>query len=168
MAEWLKLEPALADHDLRGVLYVSREYAPLVLSEGQLSSTSLDLLNALLTHPDVASSLKDQVKQLEPAELSLFMDKILAKARLEEEWGVPPILEACILLAGLDVTQAERLAAFLKERPGTQIRASIIPKIADCAWAQPLFSEWSTDATVVKPVKSAIKLRSGNGNFSVK
>src|SRR6202020_620306 len=100
--------------------YVGREYAPLLLPEDRLSSTSVDLLNALLTHPEVASSLKDQVKQMPPPELAICMDKILDKARTEQEWGVPPILDACILLAELDATQSERLAAFLKERPGSQ------------------------------------------------
>ena len=69
--EWLRLDPPLGDRDLRGVLYVGREYAPLLLPEDRLSSTSLDLINALLTHPEVAASLKDQVKQMPPPELAI-------------------------------------------------------------------------------------------------
>ena len=166
--EWLRLDPPLGDRDLRGVLYVGREYAPLLLPEDRLSSTSLDLLNALLTHPEVAASLKDQVKQMPPPELAICMDKILDKARLEQEWGVPPILDACILIAGVDATQAARLAAFLKERPGSQIKASIVPKIGDYDWARPVLQGWSSDTTVGAPVKSAIKLRGADGNIAVK
>ena len=36
--EWLTLPPQLADQDLRGLLYVSREYAPLITPEDRLSS----------------------------------------------------------------------------------------------------------------------------------
>ncbi len=166
--EWLRLDPPLGDRDLRGVLYVGREYAPLLLPEDRLSSTSLDLLNALLTHPEVAASLKEKVKQMPPPELAICMDKILDKARLEQEWGVPPILDACILIAGVDTTQAARLAAFLKERPGSQIKASIVPKIGDYDWARPVLHGWSSDTTVGAPVKSAIKLRGADGNIAVK
>jgi predicted KAP-like P-loop ATPase len=166
--EWLRLDPTLGDRDLRGVLYVGREYAPLLLPEDRLSSTSLDLLNALLTHPEVAASLKDQFKQMPPPELAICMDKVLDKARLEQEWGVPPILDACILIAGVDSTQAARLAAFLKERPGSQIKASIVPKIGDCDWAKTVLQGWSSDNAVGAPVKSAIKLRGADGNIAVK
>ena len=166
--EWLRLDPTLGDRDLRGVLYVGREYAPLLLPEDRLSSTSLDVLNALLTHPEVAASLKDQVKQIPPAELAICMDKILDRAPTEQEWGVPAILDACILIAELDLTQSERLAAFLKERPGSQIKASIVPKISDYAWAKPVLRGWLSDTTVGAATKSAIKLRGTDGNVAIK
>lgn len=36
--EWLTLPPRIADRDLRGVLYVSREHAPLITPQDRLSS----------------------------------------------------------------------------------------------------------------------------------
>ena len=59
--EWLTLPPVLADTDLRGALYVSREHAPLITPEDRLSSESAELLTALLEHPDMAASLKDRL-----------------------------------------------------------------------------------------------------------
>src|SRR6266567_9576312 len=51
--EWLALSPRLADQDLRGILYVSREHAPLITPEDRLSSDAAEVLGALLEHPDM-------------------------------------------------------------------------------------------------------------------
>ena len=51
--EWLAITPQLADTDLRGVLYVSREHAPLITPEDRLSSEGAELLTAILKSPDI-------------------------------------------------------------------------------------------------------------------
>jgi predicted KAP-like P-loop ATPase len=96
------------------------------------------------------------------------MDRLLDRARREQEWGVPPILEACMVVAEIDPLQGQRLAGFLKDRPRAQVKANIVPKIADQMWAKGVFSAWEQDDDIIKPVKSAIKQRRGNGNISVK
>lgn len=168
ITEWLRLPPQLSDRDLRGVLYVSREHAPLIMPEDRLSSDTVELLTALLEHPDMASSVKDRLRAVPRPEISVIMDRLFDRARQEQEWGVPPILEACLVVAQADPPQGQRLAGFLKERPGAQIKPNIVPKIADQPWAKGVFSAWDDDDEVSKPVKSAIKQRRGNGNISVK
>ena len=71
-------------------------------------------------------------------------------------------------VAAADAPQGQRLAGFLKERPVTQIKASIVPKIADEPWSKNVFDAWNEDEDVAKPVKNAIKARRSNGNVSVK
>ena len=61
MQEWLALPPQLADQDLRGLLYVSREYAPLITPEDRLSSDGAEVLSALLEHPAMAQSFKPRL-----------------------------------------------------------------------------------------------------------
>lgn len=168
ITDWLRLPPQLGDRDLRGVLYVSREHAPLITPEDRLSSETVELLTALLEHPDMANSLKDRLASVPRAEVSVIMDRLLDQARQEQEWGVPPILEACIVVAKIDPSQGMRLAAFLKDRPGAQVKANIVPKIADQIWAKSVFSIWEEDGDVNKPVKNAIRQRRGNGDISVK
>lgn len=165
--EWLRLPPRLADQDLRGVLYVSREHAPLITPEDRLSSDGAELLGALLEHPDMASDLKDRLSKLSRAEIPVIMNRLLEKARQEQEWGVPPILEACLVVARADPPQGARLAAFLTERPAAQIRANIVPKIAEEPWAKRVFDAWDKLAGVSTPVKNAIKERSRNGNVGI-
>ncbi|MFK3889218.1 P-loop NTPase fold protein [Sphingomonas sp. NPDC079357] len=166
VTEWLTLPPALADVDLRGALYVSREHAPLVTPEDRLSSEAADLLSALLEHPDMAAALGDRLAKVARAETTVMMDRLLDRARQEQAWGVPPILEACLAIAEADPAQGARLAAFLRERPPAQIEPNIVPKIGDRPWAAGVFQAWER-GEVSRPVKAAIKKRRESGNVAV-
>jgi predicted KAP-like P-loop ATPase len=137
------------------------------MPEDRLSSEAVELLEALLEHPDMAASIKDRLMALPRPDISVIMDRLLGRARQEQEWGVPPILDACLVVAAVDPPQGQRLAGFLTERPGPQIKPSIIPKIADQLWSKNVFSAWDSDDDVGRTVKSAIKARRGNGNVSV-
>jgi len=165
--EWLTLPPKIADRDLRGVLYVSREHAPLITPEDRLSSEAAELLSALLQHPDMAASLKDRLSRVTRAEITVIMDRLLDRARQEQEWGVPPILEACLVVAEADPLQGSRLAAFLADRPVAQIKPNIVPKIGDQPWANSVLNKWDTSAGLSTPVKKAIKQRREVGNVRI-
>lgn len=168
ITEWLRLPPLLGGIDLRGALYVSREHAPLITAEDRLSAEAADLLEALLEHPEMAGSIKDRLVALPRLEMSVIMDRLLGRARQEQEWGTPSILEACMAVAAADAPQGQRLSGFLKERPATQIKASIVPKIADELWSKNVFDAWDEDEDIAKPVKNAIKARRTHGNVSIK
>jgi predicted KAP-like P-loop ATPase len=154
--EWLTLSPPLADIDLRGALYVSREHVALITPEDRLSSEAAELLAALLQHPEMAGRLKDRLARVPRLEMTVVMDRLLDKARQEQEWGVPPILEACLAVSEADPPQGVRLAAFLAERPAAQIKPNIVPKIGDRPWAQSVLDAWD-GVQVSSPVKNAIK-----------
>ncbi len=164
--EWLKLSPALADTDLRGALYVSREHAPLITPEDRLSSEAAELLAALLGHPEMAASLKERLVVVPRTEMTVIMDRLLDRARQEQEWGVPAVLEACLVVGEADPPQGIRLAAFLGERPATQIKANIVPKIGDQSWATDVFKVWA-NKQVSRPVKNAIEKQRKNGNVTI-
>lgn len=165
--EWLTLPPTLGERDLRGVLYVSREHAPLITPQDRLSSEAAELLTALLQTPDVASTLKGRLMKVPRAEITVIMDRLLDRARQEQEWGVPEILNACLVAAEADPPQGTRLAAFLSERPPGQIKASIVPKISDQPWAAGVFAKWEQTSGVSTPVKKAIKARRDDGNLGI-
>ena len=164
--EWLTISPKLADLDLRGALYVGREHAPLITPEDRLSSEAAELLAAMLDNPDMADRLKDRLAAVPRTEILVIMDRLLDGARQEQEWGTPPILEACLAVVRADPAQGARLAAFLRERPAAQITAGIVPKIADQPWARDVFKKWR-ESGVSRPVKTAITKREKNGDVSV-
>ena len=153
--EWLAIAPPLADTDLRGVLYVSREHAPLITPEDRLSSEGAELLTAILKNPDMTASLHERLVALPRPEISVIMDRVLGQARREQEWGTPPILDACIAVAKADPSLASRVAGFLSERPPGQIKPGIVPKISDQPWAAEVFARWKA-TNVSTPVKNAI------------
>jgi predicted KAP-like P-loop ATPase len=165
--EWLTLSPRLGDRDLRGVLHVSREQAPLITPEDRLSSEAAELLSALIEHPEMSSSLKDRLSRVSRAEITVIMDRLLDSARQEQAWGAPPILEACLVAAEVDPPQGSRLAAFLIERPAAQIQPNIVPRIADQPWARTVIEAWERSSNVSTPVKAAIRAHKKNGNLSI-
>lgn len=165
---WLALPPLLAEQDLRGAIYVSREHAPLVLPEDRLSVDGAALLRAMINTPGVAGTLRERLGRLPATDIPIMMTRLLEQAAQEQEWGAPPILEACILLARVDDAQGGRLATFLMERPAPQIKASIVPRIGAEAWSGPVLERWASSEEVSRPVKSAIQTRRGSGNKSVK
>src|SRR3546814_17827323 len=93
---------------------------------------SAELLTALLEHPDMASSLKERLSVLPRTETTVIMDRLLDRARQEQEWGVPAILEACLTMAETEPEQGTRLAAFLKDRPAPQLP----PNTGSGAWRE--------------------------------
>jgi len=156
LRDWLSLDPTLADKDLRGALYVSREHAPLVLPENRLSQAASDVLTALIEHPDMADSLKDKFVDIDARSLGVILDKLLELARGEQEWGAPKILTACLAVSRTDTALGRKIAAFLKDRPAFQIKASIVPKIRGEAWSSEVFAKWQADDEVIGVVKTAI------------
>ena len=153
---WLELKPALADEDLRGALYVSREHAPLVSRDDRLSAEAAELLGALLKTPDMAHVLEKRVAALPKADLALFMSRILERARKEHEWGAPDILKAALVVAHADDMQAATLAAFLRDIPAHTLSTPIVPLIADQPWAKGLFEHWSTLDGLKGPMRKRI------------
>lgn len=164
--EWLALPPALGQVDLRGALYVGREHAPLVTASDRLSSAAADLLRALVEDPQESNALVADLAALPRTELSIMMDRVLARARQVQEWGAPPILDACIALATADPNQGRSVAGFLIERPGKQIQASIVPKIESEPWAAEVLKHWAAAGDVEGPVKKVIEGRSKSGNIA--
>ena len=159
----LALQPQLADIDLRGALYVSREHTPLVTPEDRLSSGAAELLTAILENPDMAGALRGQLEQLPPTETAVIMDRVLASARQEQEWGTPPILDAALAVAAADAAAGVRLAGFLQERPPSQVTPSIVPKISGHSWTSQVYESWLV-ADVGAPVKRAIAQRTAAGD----
>ena len=104
----------------------------------------------------MTASLHEDLAALPRPEISVIMDRVLEQAQREQEWGTPPILDACIAVAKADPALASRVAGFLSERPPGQIKPGIAPKISDQAWAGDVFAHWKAN-DVSTPVKKAIK-----------
>jgi predicted KAP-like P-loop ATPase len=155
--EWLQLEPPLAEKDLRGAVFVSRDHLPIISAESGLSGEGADLLAVLLANPSTANAFATRIAALSRSDVATIMDRLLAEAKNEREWGAPDILTACLALADASDPQAKRLAAFLSDLPPAQIRASVVPKIDGRSWTDSVYTIWSDDDDVSGPVKRAIR-----------
>lgn len=159
--EWLAMPPLLAGMDLRPAVYVSRDHMPIITPADQMSSEAAELLAALLEMRGSSRTLNDRLIKLSKRELGLIMERLLARARQVQEWGVPPILYACLAVAAIDPDQANRLAAFLSELSCQQLSAPLIPLIGNETWATSILTRWTGDKNTPGPVKKAIERLSG-------
>ena len=166
--EWLALPPRLADIDLRGALYVSREHAPLIMPSDRLSSEGADLLNGMLTVPDMAGGLKQRLSELSAIDLSVIVERLLERAGQETQWGTPAIMEALLVMSQVDSKQGVRVAAFLQNRPINQIMADIVPRIEGEPWGSQVCAHWEKNPALDKTVRKAIETRRAGGHFAVK
>ena len=140
---WLGLAPLFSGLDLRPVVYVSREHMPIITAADQLSSNAADLLGGLLeVRTSVASQLVPKLKQCDRAELDIMMERLLVRAKQAPEWGTPPVLYACLTLIDAEPDLSRSLAAFLRELPVQQLRASIVPLLRDKSWAAGVLAHW--------------------------
>ncbi|WP_447731636.1 KAP family P-loop NTPase fold protein [Rhodanobacter soli] len=155
MKLWLALAPPLAEEDLRGALYVSREHAPLVSRDDRLSAEAVELIEAVLGQPAMAERLQDRLKALPRIELSVVMDRVLERCRGEAAWGAPPILKAALTVSRVDEQQAMRFAAFLHDRPVQILKPAIAMSIKDEPWARDVLEHWLPQ--VKGPMKVAIE-----------
>ncbi|QGN33951.1 P-loop NTPase fold protein [Microlunatus sp. Gsoil 973] len=166
VSEWLALPPRLADIDMRGALYVSREHLPILTAEDGLSSTATELLKALIEHPSEAGALTEPLRELSGPEQSRIFERLLDLARPIDAWGVPDIFEALLVMVQVGPDLSGSLAGFLGGRPAAQIQPDLIPRISGQPWASDLMTAWAGNPDIEAPVKAAIASRLGNGNVA--
>jgi predicted KAP-like P-loop ATPase len=158
LQEWLALAPSLGSQDLRGVLYVSREHAPLITPEDRLSPEAASILNGMLEKPAMAgtAAIKTKLPELSAPDRATIMQALLVRARQEQAWGAPDILTACLALADVDAAQAQVLTAFLMGIPPAQLQPSIVPKIGGRSWTNKVYDEWKNAEGLSKQMRGAL------------
>lgn len=170
--EWLTLEPALSDIDLRGAVFVSRENTPIITSTDRLSNEAANILEALLKTTSNSPSITAKLQNLQQKELQIISASVLSRARSINQWGTPPIIHAMLSLAQIDGDHASLIVNFFKSIPAAQLEAAIVPLLSDKVWAEPILATWAKSAEAKEPVKKAIatasKKKASNGNVGIK
>lgn len=169
--EWLTLEPALSDIDLRGAVFVSRENTPIITSTDRLSNEGADILEALLKTTGNSPSLSAKLQKLPPKELQIIAASVLSRARNISQWGTPPIIHAMISLAQIEGDHGTQIVNFFKTIPAAQLEAAVVPLLSDKVWAESILAAWAKSAETKDPVKKAIasasKKKGSNGNVGI-
>lgn len=153
--DWLNLEPKLGAMDLRGIMYIGREYAPIITPEDQLSPEAIEILTAITTTPGTAKGLEAKIKGIHKNELMVVVDKIFKNAKKIHEWGSSDILDDLITFASLDQGISDKLSGFLADRPIDQIKPAIVPKIRSYSWSKAPLTKWYEESDE-GPLRKAI------------
>jgi len=155
--EWLKLDPALGDIDLRGALHVGRESLPVVSDDERVSKPAAEIAKEMMALRVKGSDhLKDRYCKLIPDERKYVMDKLLDRAAVESHWGLPDILWGLSLAADADADAAKRLVDFLSRRQTPMLTPSIVVRIRTAGWGREVTEEWSQRANLPGPLKKVL------------
>lgn len=157
VTEWLALNPPLADTDLRGIAYVSRELLPIVNASDRLSSAGADLLEGILqVKSAISKPLAVGLAGLSTSDMDIIGDRLIAKARGAKEWGTPEALWQLLTFVQVPGPHIEKITRFLKAIRPTQITAAIVPVLSPMAWASEVFANWGRSGELDETVKKAI------------
>ncbi|ESW84783.1 ATPase [Mesorhizobium sp. LSJC285A00] len=154
--EWLALQPPLADLNLQGVVYVSREHTPIITAADRLSSEGAELLEAVVKLNAESAAVGTKLKALPAQELGIITERILGRSRTLNTWGTPNELFGLLTLAQATGEHVQTITRFLAGLPGPQLTAAIVPLLADKPWATSVLSGWASKADIKDPVKRAI------------
>ncbi len=155
--DWLALEPALGELDLRAVVYVSRETLPIVTSADQMSTAALELLEGLLKLTSATSAFTDRLRALAGRDHTLMVERLMVRARQEQSWGKPNVLWAFLTLIEAAPEVASTFRKFLTQLDPSRLTAAIIPLLGDKEWAREALGVWAKSPDASGPVKKAIK-----------
>lgn len=155
--DWLALEPALGELDLRAVVYVSRETLPIVTSADQMSTAALELLEGLLKLTSATSAFTDKLRTLAGRDHTLMVERLMVRARQEQTWGKPTVLWAFLALIEAAPEMATTFGRFLAQLDASRLTPAIIPLLGDKAWAREALGVWANSSHASGPVKKAIK-----------
>lgn len=154
--EWLALQPPLASVNLQGVVFVSREYMPIITAADKLSSEGAELLEAVAKLTNHSAAISAKLAVLPPQELGIISERILARARTINSWGTPNELFGLLTLADTQGEHVQIIARFLSGLLGSQLTPAIVPLLADKTWAGSVLRAWAAKSDLKEPVKRAI------------
>jgi predicted KAP-like P-loop ATPase len=156
-SNWLALDPILADRDLRGALYVSRETHPIISRADELSSDAKTVLDMLLKMTSASTTVSGEVANLSTQEIAHVTDAVLLKARQETSWGTPNILNAMQVLASASSASASLIVAFFEEVPPSQVKAPLVPRLANAEWGKQVLTSLNARDDIKGPAHKAIQ-----------
>ena len=158
--EWLKLNPQLADVDLRPLLYLSRDQVGSPASFDELSPKGRELLEALCQAQDLLDPLIRQIEQIEINESEKILTRMIRRAR-REQWEPHTIIQATHLPKAFSEL-SDQFIEMLNEIPPAKRPVHLIPYIQDESWAEGLLANWETDRDSPRRVKNAIAVTKGD------
>lgn len=155
--QWIRLSPALADVNLKPLLYLSRDRSIGLASYDELSAEAGKILDALLKTDQLLLSLIPQIKALGDAEAERLLTRLVRRAR-SDQWSAAAITR-CFHVTKAFENLGPQFAASLIEIPGPQRLASVVALVRDAPWAKDLMNEWAADAASPTPVKNLLKMK---------
>lgn len=155
--EWLSLEPALGERDLRPLLHLSRDTATREFGGDDLTPQGRALRDALQVATGANEQLTQAIQAAGALQAELVMAKVWQLNAPKRTWrqreDVVSLLEPCRVFPQV----SEHAAALLAQAPVKEVGPGIVPSLYAQAWARPVLDKWFESPDASRPVKQAIE-----------
>ena len=156
---WLGINPRLSDVDLRPLLYLSREKFISSSNIDDISDDARILLESLIASDGTFDIFSEKLNDLGEVESEKIFSRLKIKSR-SEQWSFE-YLQKCLFIVSIYPSLSNELITLLKEIPGENRPAPLIPLIKKYNWAAEILDVWVNDSTTNKQTINAIKLKRG-------
>lgn len=155
--EWLSLEPALGEMDLRPLLHLSRDSATRDFGDDSLTPEGRALRDALMVATGANEPLTQAIRAAGANQSDTVMAKVWQMKAPKRTWrqveDVVPLLE----LSKVFPVLGAKASALLGQAPIKEVGPGLVPLLHEQAWARPVLDQWHASADASRPVKQAIE-----------
>ncbi|MBQ9207115.1 MAG: hypothetical protein IJ158_10430 [Treponema sp.] len=155
---WFKMQPLLADTDLRSVLYLSRTKSVMLSTGDGLSVNARDIMSGLLVLKNYNQQFIDEIrKKIDSTDARLILNKLKISAETNQWEDDKMPMRMLHLAVAFDDLHEEFLLVLRSILP-KKIKPALIPLLKPCNWTKDLLEDWSKNSNISQTVKKAIKL----------
>ncbi|MRW83755.1 NTPase KAP [Pseudoduganella sp. FT26W] len=161
--EWLQLQPALGETDLRPLLHLSRDTATRDFGADNMSPEGRALRDALVAATSSNVQLTQAIQAAGPIQAEMAMVRAWQLKAAKRTWragaDVVLLVETCKVFHQL----GPKAASLLSEARVNEVGPGIIPQLYAQTWAKPIVEKWGQSASIGGTAKAAIE-RAQKGN----
>lgn len=155
--EWLGLEPALGEMDLRPLLHLSRDSATRDFGDDSLTTEGRALRDALMVATSANEPLTRAIRSAGANQADAVMAKVWQLKVPKRNWrqleDVLPLLEISKVFPELGA----KASALLAQAPVKEVGPGLVPLLYEQAWARAVLDQWQASGDASRPVKQAIE-----------
>lgn len=159
--EWLRLEPALGETDLRPLLHLSRDTATRDFGADDLTAAGRQLRDALVAARSGNEPLTQAIRDAGATQAAMAMARAWQIRASKRSWGkgedLVPLMEPCKVFPELGA----QAASLLSQAPVRELGGGIIPPLYEQVWARPILDQWEQATDAPSQVKRAIQNKKG-------
>ncbi|QNK65825.1 P-loop NTPase fold protein [Variovorax sp. PAMC26660] len=154
--EWLQLQPALGEIDLRPLLHLSRDTATRDFGADNMTPEGRALRDALLVATGGNAPLTQAIQAAGAVQAGLAMDKAWQLKAPKRTWRQVADIVLLVELCKVFPELSAKASSLLSQAPVGSIGPGIIPLLHAQVWARPILDTWADATGVAQPVKKAI------------
>lgn len=155
--EWLGLEPALGETDLRPLLHLSKDSATRDFGDDSLTTEGRALRDALMVATSANEPLTQAIRAAGANQADAVMAKVWQLKVPKRNWrqleDVLPLLEISKVFPELGA----KASALLAQAPIKEVGPGLVPLLYEQAWARAVLDQWQASGDASRPVKQAIE-----------